>query len=206
MQRAAPRMRCHCHWHGWPALACAMSRWAIILTVARAIGSAPSASAGTSVWPPPQTIALGGEPGATLAPDFAALAPAAGAGLRGGGAPRSSPRLERAVERFNRRVSPARTASARAAAALRVLAAGRGAGAAIVLRRLDIEVLDLSESLGIGTDYSYTLNTSRVGRSLTATVAAASIFGAMYGLETFSQLVDIERGVLRASSSATKDS
>jgi hypothetical protein len=67
-----------------------------------------------------------------------------------------------------------------------------------MLHQLEISVADNDESLGINTDYSYTLNVSEGG--VQATVTAPTIYGAMYALETFAQLVDVERGVLTTAS------
>ena len=145
------------------------------------------------VWPPPQDIVMRGGTVA-LAPTFAAVTH--------GAALQSSRRLARAIARFEALVAPAKTIAARAAAM---------ASAEVPLPVLDSLVLllsintgeGLSTTLGAETRYDYTLNVSASGRdgskAAVATVSAASIYGLMYGLETFAQLVDLDRGLLAAS-------
>jgi hypothetical protein len=104
----------------------------------------------------------------------------------------SSSRLERAIGRFNALVAPP--------AAVRAESEAQHG----VLQRLDIDVADLDDSPpSISTDYSYAL---RVASGETnATITAPSIYGAMYALETFVQLCDVELGVLVASSIEVTD-
>jgi hypothetical protein len=167
----------------------------------------------SGVWPPPKFMALGGEPLA-LAPGFRAVVVTAGS-VTSGDLDSASARLGRAVERFSRLVTP----TAAAAAALLVPAPPPPSPPLQPtpqqqqqLTRLEIHVADMSEHLGITTNYSYTLDISSSSSSTasaskpTATVAAHSIFGAMYALETFAQLVDVRRGVLRFSSVKVTDS
>lgn len=151
------------------------------------------ALAAGAVWPPPQRFSVSGEP-LVLARGFGAIAP--GRDLS------ASPRLTRAIQRFDALVSPPRTAARRSAAE-----ATARSGSLSGLVSVDVEVLDLSESLNGDTDYSYSLKTSiACGMddapvyACRAVVNAASIYGAMYGLESFAQLVDIDRGVLTSSS------
>jgi hypothetical protein len=67
-----------------------------------------------------------------------------------------------------------------------------------LLRELELIVGSPDESLGMTTDYSYNLTT----RAATGTTAAhasvrcVSIYGCMYGLETFAQLLDTQRGTV----------
>ena len=139
-------------------------------------------AAKSSVWPPPQSISLHGEPVA-LAADFQAVI----AGHGDGGV---SNRLERAITRFNALVNPANTTKAR----------GVRLGG---LRRLYIEVSDMSEVMHVTTNYSYTLNVSGEAH---AYATAPSIYGAMYALETFTQLVDMHEGTFAATSLQVIDS
>ena len=130
----------------------------------------------SGVWPPPQSISLHGEPVA-LAPNFQAAAVEYGDG-------RVSDRLQRAIARFNALVRPIATIST-------------WSDGHAVLRRLDVKVVDMSEDLGVATNYSYTLNVSADTR---AYATAPTIYGAMYALETFAQLVDVHEGTLVATS------
>ena len=54
------------------------------------------------------------------------------------------------------------------------------------LRELRLEVLSTDEELGMATDYSYNLTLAQ-GRGV---VRCPSIYGCMYGLESFAQLLD----------------
>jgi hexosaminidase len=142
-----------------------------------------AAAVSSGVWPPPQQIATSGSP-VQLALDFTATAPFTTT-------PRNSPRLVRAIDRFNSLMAPRR----------RVAAAEVYGDATSSISGLDVEVAVLTdEVLNTATDYSYTLEVGG-GR---ATVTAHSIYGAMYGLETFTQLVD-SRGMLTASTVRVSD-
>ena len=114
----------------------AMRACAMVLLLAAACDSA------AGVWPPPKTIALTG-PAVSLAPNFKAvvhpLKPADGAGPA---------RLARAIDRFNAVVARAPRASV-------------DAGGAGVLTALTVEVADVSEALGIATNYSYELSVAQ---------------------------------------------
>ena len=150
------------------------------------------AAAATSVWPPPQSISTEGAPLA-LSPDFAIFSS------------HSSARLAAAIARHAVRIAPHPARAANAA----------NAANAPQLRMLQIEIAPgATEHLGIETKYDYTLtvhsgsgsgsgNSSGDGSgdgAATAVATASTIYGAMYALETFAQLVDTERGELAASS------
>ena len=60
-----------------------------------------------------------------------------------------------------------------------------------VLATLNVTVSSDSQNLQLGVDESYSLSVTS-GSSTRATLSAATIFGAMRGLETFSQLVDFD--------------
>jgi N-acetyl-beta-hexosaminidase len=140
-------------------------------------------------------MALSGAP-VLLAPNFTAgIAPAATL--------QSSPRLARAMGRFNSLVSASHwNSTARSAAA-----AFSGASAPLFFHCLAISVTDMSESLNTATDYSYTLEADHARpRGECVALNASSIYGAMYGMETFAQLVDTSRGALTASSVRISDS
>ena len=143
-----------------------------------------------TVWPAPAEMAASGGPVA-LAVDFAAAIDDAAAALQPAEVAGHA-RLVRAAERFGALVAPARTAAVRRAAA----ASGGG-----VLRSLDVQVADFSDALGIDTDSSHTLAISH-GR---AVARAETIYGAMYAMETFAQLVDVESGMLSAASVTVTD-
>eukprot|EP01052_Picozoa_sp_SAG31_P011644 SAG31_NODE_663_length_13021_cov_9.408296_6_plen_482_part_00 len=103
-------------------------------------------------------------------------------------------RLDRAVQRFGLLVAPARKAAARQAASA-------AAAAHLVLRRLDLYVENFSDELSIETNVAYTLSvhsTKAVGR-------AKSIYGAMYAMTTFAQLVDAESGEFNAANLTISD-
>ena len=104
-----------------------------------------------------------------------------------------SPRLDRAIERFTKlMISSARGISLAREA---TLAAQCGAQGAVLpcLRAVAVHVSDISESLDIDTDYSYTLSTHATEEG-TVRISAPRIYGAMYALETLAQLIDVERG------------
>ena len=74
---------------------------------------------------------------------------------------------------------------------------------AVHLRELRMHVMSRDEHLGMTTDYSYNLtvvSSSNRESAAVADVRCASIFGCMYGLESFVQLLDAERGELLHSS------
>lgn len=145
------------------------------------------------VWPSPREMAASGGP-VGLAGDFAAVHPAAAASDTTQAEAAGHSRLARAVERFGLLMAPARTAAARRAAT-------SSAVGSRVLRSLDLHVIDFSDELGIDTDSSYTLTISH-GQ---AAARAETIYGAMYAMETFAQLVDVESGMLSAENVTVTD-
>eukprot|EP00037_Helgoeca_nana_P014814 m.138437 g.138437 ORF g.138437 m.138437 type:complete len:567 (+) comp22726_c0_seq1:53-1753(+) len=162
---------------------------AIAVMLAQVLPLLTSAAA-ASVWPPPQTFIADGEP-VRLAPTFHATAPSATLN--------ASPRLGRAIQRFDALIFSlnlsARAAASATATPSRVPSPPMPSP---LLSTLDIDVSgDLSESLGTTTDCRYTLTLSDNGTR--AAVTAPTIYGAMYALETFVQLVDREHGTLPAT-------
>jgi hypothetical protein len=73
-------------------------------------------------------------------------------------------------------------------------------GAAVQLENLKVQVTSCDETLGPQTNYSYELRVSSGG----ALVTSQSIYGAMYGLETFSQLVS-SSGTINGSEINVRD-
>lgn len=78
-----------------------------------------------------------------------------------------------------------RATAATVAAAAAPRAAGAGAGAGAVCAGVDVNVSSASLSLGIDTDESYALTVD----APRAQLSAATVYGALRGLETLSQLV-----------------
>eukprot|EP00040_Diaphanoeca_grandis_P022439 m.120539 g.120539 ORF g.120539 m.120539 type:complete len:571 (-) comp28809_c0_seq2:2399-4111(-) len=146
-----------------------------------------------AVWPPPQRIALGsGNTPMALTHDFA---------IKWADetftTSRSSSRLDRAMLRYNRLVVPPRTASSRAAIG--------AAGSHIMIQSLFVQVGNLSEaSLSMDTSYNYTLTITGVSQQNNL-IHADTIYGAMYAMETFAQLIDIETGTFPTSSVSVTD-
>ena len=137
-----------------------------------------------AVWPPPQSLALRGDP-IPLSAEFRAALPHALGDMTNRSS--GSSRLLRAIDRFNLLLAPQRR-----------LAVETAVDRESALRRVDVVVANMDgESLSMRTNYSYRL---RVLGSHSATITAPSIYGAMYGLETLAQLIDIDRGVVVASS------
>jgi hexosaminidase len=74
----------------------------------------------------------------------------------------------------------------------------------IGLQSLRVVLTDpADEKLGLDTNYSYTLTIDRNG---TAEAKASSVYGAMYALDTFWQLIDQESGMLKHSVVQINDS
>jgi hypothetical protein len=170
-----------------------MASWARLLA---AFAAFSSAEAHQPVWPAPRAMsATGGD--VALAPDFAARSMMVVAAPTAAGAAseeEARARLARAAVRFGAVVAPAWALDARR----RVAAVDSGA----CLRSLDLQVDDFVAPLGIGTDSSYTLTVS-AGQ---AVARSATIYGAMYAMETFAQLVHVEAGVLTAANVTVSDS
>ena len=131
------------------------------------------------VWPPPQEISAVGPP-ISLHPQFAATSSS------------TFRRLAAALARHAKTTIGPAVAAANSSGGL-LYGHDRN-----LLRELELVVDSPDESLGMATDYSYNLTT----RAATATSAAsaqvrcASIYGCMYGLETFAQLLDTQRGAV----------
>ena len=135
-----------------------------------------------AVWPPPRDI-RGSGTSLDLHPEFSiSAAPINGL---------SSKRLDRAVDRCIKRLSRPSLTSKNISASTPSL------------KYLRVSVENSSEYLGVETDYSYSLSVS--GESDTAEVHAKSVYGAMYALESFWQLVDSETATLRYSSLTLTD-
>jgi hexosaminidase len=123
-----------------------------------------------------------------LAADFAIVSPHAA----------DSARLAAAMNRVSTLLAPARTAAAAGAAPPTSL-----------LRTLELRVADgATEHLGLATKYDYKLTVDpdpSDGASSRAVATASSIYGAMYAMETFAQLVDWRTGTLRHARLAISD-
>jgi hexosaminidase len=125
------------------------------------------------VWPPAQSISADG-PQLPLAQNFK---------IEVGHAP--SARLSGAIDRYTDKIAT-------------VLSKIPKKGSAIGVESLRVIVADPSnEILGLNTDYSYELIISEDG---TAEARAPTVYGAMYAIDTFWQLVDEESGALKHSS------
>lgn len=134
-----------------------------------------SCLADAHVWPPPQSMVATGQP-RPIHPSFQLSA----ATVPHGGV------LERGLERYGKLIPRARQAS-------------NDDG----LWRLVVHVEDPADKrLDGDTDYSYVLDVCSPGGS--GSLRARSAYGALYGLETFAQLVDA-RGMLAASCVQVKD-
>jgi hypothetical protein len=110
--------------------------------------------------------------------------------------------LTSAVQRYSALVAPVAAAAAAAAGG----SAGSGATRLVGLR---LEVSGTSEVLNIDTDYSYTLTVSpsklQHEGGVVAVATASSVYGAMYAMETFVQLLDEDAGALVHSSIDIRD-
>uniref|UniRef100_A0A7S0FD30 Beta-hexosaminidase n=1 Tax=Pyrodinium bahamense TaxID=73915 RepID=A0A7S0FD30_9DINO len=131
-----------------------------------------------SVWPPPQSFAANG-PRRPLHPDFALITPL---------------RLQQGTvlaEGLARYFALIATSSMNRAAS------------SDSLRGLNISIADASDQLlNLKTDYSYRL-TVRPQEPM-GSLVAKSVYGALYGLETFTQLLDAE-GALAAANVSVDD-
>eukprot|EP01062_Namystynia_karyoxenos_P063626 TRINITY_DN56438_c0_g1_i1.p1 TRINITY_DN56438_c0_g1~~TRINITY_DN56438_c0_g1_i1.p1 ORF type:complete len:549 (+),score=179.98 TRINITY_DN56438_c0_g1_i1:76-1647(+) len=137
-----------------------------------------------AVWPPPRSISVSGGP-LPLAPSFTVSA----AFDRLGAAPaaEAAARLSAAAARYNAIVSAVSPPAARAAE--------NGVAS------LAVAVANDSTALGGSTRYDYNLSVSGGA----ATAAAATVYGAVYAMETFAQLIGSD-GQLRYSSVGIADS
>jgi hexosaminidase len=141
---------------------------------------AASAAPTYLVWPPAQSIQATGSP-LPLAANFKIEASHS----------QPSARLNAAVDRYAERIRTATTHS-------------NAAGNAVGLKALRVVIAHpANEKLGLETDYSYELTIESDG---TAEARAASVYGAMYAMDTFWQLVDERSGALKHSVVRIKDS
>lgn len=126
-----------------------------------------AAAVSATLWPEPQSATLT-DGSRALSASFA-ITTSSGSAL-----------LARGVARYAKIIGASAPALGREAAA-------RRASSGVSVASLVVTVSSSSEALNDVTDYSYTLTLA--SGSGTATVAAKTVFGALYGLETFSQLV-----------------
>jgi len=143
------------------------------------------------VWPPPKSAVYSGKTTA-LSKDFTIKARFATASNTGRQADLqlAQMRLQDAVERYDAHVKFMSPVSARS-----------GSGSTVKL--LDVVVLSADAHLGQSTRYDYNLTLpSDAGRM--AHVSASSIYGAMYAMESFLQLIG-ENGSLQHSSFSISD-
>ena len=143
-------------------------------------GAAAGAAPQHLVWPPPQHIEATGPP-LLLSPAFAITSA------------HESGTLRAAIRRHSALASVAVAAAPSNAPRTR-------------LRELRLKVVGeraQDESLDHATLYNYTL---RVGGGAVATAEASSVYGAMYAMETFQQLLDGAEGAVRHSSILVNDS
>jgi hexosaminidase len=126
------------------------------------------------LWPVPQHFSLRGPGVITLAPNFTISASLA------------SPTLKRAIARYEKIL----------ASAMPSLKAKSGT----MIQVFELRVASASESLHFGTNSSYNLTVSPNGE---CTAHAQTIYGAMYAMETFSQL--LVGGSINATSVLIRD-
>ena len=145
----------------------------IFLAAATAKAAAPSSrDAAPLLWPLPLHLDAAGPP-LPLHESFT---------ITHGGAGRRSARLPATVARFTRTVAALRATAA-------PLQRRSSSSSAATLRQLRVVVAELSDADApptVRTDYSYTLRVDLAGN---ATLAAPSVFGAIYGLESFVHLL-----------------
>jgi hypothetical protein len=139
----------------------------------------PATAAWGTVWPVPQSSQWqrDGAPPLTVSSAFAITVDATSPA-------RSSARLARAVQRYTGVIG----SSIHAAAAAPL--------GAVSLSELSLQIDSADEALTSRTNASYTLTVTSTG----AVVKAPTIYGAMYGMETFSQLALPNSSVINASS------
>lgn len=144
-----------------------------LLSVVQAVPSVGEAAPHSLVWPPPQSMTVGGPP-LPMSREFVITSAHQGSSI-----------LDEAISRFT-------------SLAAKTAMAGSSAG----LRELKVVVANEDERLNADTDYSYTLTISADG---TAMASAQSVYGAIYALESFTQLLDEETGNVLHSSVAIAD-
>ena len=144
----------------------AASRAAALLALLVAVAGAgpPDAALPTTLWPPPQQAATTGSPVA-LSPSFTVKIDGAGA---------ESQVLQAAVKRFMGRVG--------AGGSLRRRRAGP------VLDTIVLDVASSNETLAPSVNATYAIAWD-ASKSTQVSVAASTVWGGMYGLETLSQCI-----------------
>lgn len=179
-----------------------------IVTAAIA-GATQERPAAAPVWPLPSEFSSGATPVAVVPRSsfFALVDDSGDAAVRGDAKfGRSNPTLEEAFRRYAALTFPhpaapdARSGPVRPTAQLARsarLASGESNVGTIALTGLSVSVSDLDETtMRIGTDESYTLSIARNDDAPTAaavgSLRAATVYGALRGLETFSQLVSFD--------------
>lgn len=140
------------------------------------------------VWPPPQDVQAEGAP-TYLASDFAIYATLTDVDANSSAAAIANSLLQKAVGRFEGLVEVVSPASQRAAT-----------GDAAVAR-LDVSVASADTSLSSVTAYDYKLSIAPDG---SARATATSVYGAMYAMETFVQLIGSD-GHLRFANVSIRD-
>ena len=148
----------------------------LLIAASTGVQAVPSRVAPHSlVWPPPRSMSVAGEQ-LPLAPEFSITTEH-----------RGSATLDDAITRFN-------VLAAKTAAAGDVPSVG-------ALRELKVTVASADEKLNIDTDYSYRLTIANGS----ATASAQTVFGAMYALESFTQLLGEQSGAVLHSSVSIDD-
>jgi hexosaminidase len=146
------------------------------------------------VWPPAKSISASGPPTALGASFRVEVEVVDIVGSRDGNDDDAA-RLARAVARYSGLIQRVAARSSVARPGLRQV------GAPPAVERLRVRTSTGGAPLSARTDYSYAL---RLNGSSTGVVDAASIYGAMYALESFTQLVEAG-GVLPYSELAIED-
>ena len=113
----------------------------------------------TNMWPLPVEISVSGEP-VPLAPNFKVSTSS------------KSARLARAIKRYSEWMSPTDGEWV-------------SEGAAAALAGVEVTVVSMDENLTSSTSYGYHISVGNAG----ASIVGDTVYGAMYGLETFSQFV-----------------
>lgn len=148
----------------------------VFLLVSSTAGQAATAAhADHPVWPPPRHLDAHG-PALRLHPDYRASTTSA------------SRRLAAAINRHAAVIAPAVAASAAHFAAAGTIPRQP------VLRQLRLHVATADEYLGLRTRYDYNLTVAPSGD---ASARCTSIYGCLYALESFAQLVDEAAGSVR---------
>ena len=152
------------------------------------LASTPAPPPPPPLWPMPRALTVGAAP----------LVVSSALAFRTAGAP--PPELAAAFARFSALIF-SHGASAGAAAA-RAAARARGGAGAAVLAALDVDVADPPASLDLGVNESYTLTLPSDGSP--GCLSAATVWGALQGLQTLSQLVrfDFDAGAYHVPSGA----